>query len=135
VILAVGLLVAVGSALFLYVFGLPLDASVGALVPFTTVCVGVILGPALVVMASKDVRVSTEITGLIIRLRTFGDDDGRRYYVAVDDGRSRLLRAFRVSASQYDGLHQGGRVTVRFTPNLGRVRWIIPAPDPAVFAG
>jgi hypothetical protein len=80
-------------------------------------------------MSGKDLRNSTETTGPIVRLRALGDDDGLRYYLAVDDGSSRYIRAFRVSERQYGDVREGENVTVRFTPNLGRVRWIIPATD------
>jgi hypothetical protein len=60
-------------------------------------------------------------TGRILRLRTFGDSDSRRYYKAVDDGRSPAIRAFRLS------VREGETVTVRFTPHLGCVRWITGA--------
>jgi hypothetical protein len=57
--------------------------------------------------------------------------DRRRSYVVVDDARSPVIPTFKVSPSQYAGLVQGETVTVRFTPNLGRVRWIISASDAA----
>ena len=127
--LGVGLVVALGCIWFLYTFGFPLDTALGGLVPFTAACVGAVVGPALVVMSGKDLRNSTETTGPIIRLRALGDDDSLRYYLAVDDGSSRYIRAFRVSERQYGDVREGENVTVRFTPNLGRVRWIIPATD------
>jgi len=59
----------------------------GAL-PFGIACVGLVVGVAIVVMAAGDWRTALEVTGPILRLRTFGDDDKSRYYVAVDDGTS-----------------------------------------------
>ena len=128
--LVVGLAVVVGSALFLYLFGASLiDAGVFGAVPLAAVGIAVILGVAVVVVAGSDWRTAVEVTGPILRLRSFGDDKKERFYVAVDDGESRKLRAFKVSPRLYQGLGQGDQVTVRATANLGGVRWIIPASD------
>jgi hypothetical protein len=59
----------------------------------------------------------------------FENDDKKSYYVAVDDGVSSSIRAFRVSEQQYAGLRQGQVVTVRSTARLGRVRWIVRESD------
>jgi hypothetical protein len=72
---------------------------------------------------------ASEVTGRILRLRSFGDDKKQRYFVAVDDGSSRRIRAFRVSPHLYEGLEQDEVVTVRTTSNLGCVRWIIRASE------
>jgi hypothetical protein len=95
----------------------------------------VVLGAALVVMAGADWRTTVEVTGPILRLRAFGDEKKRRYYAAVDDGSARVIRAWRVSPSQYTGVEQGELVTVRLTSNLGCVRWIIRATDDGGAAG
>jgi hypothetical protein len=86
-------------------------------------------------MGGADWRTEAEVTGPVLRLRTFGDDKKRRYYAAVDGGDSRAIRAFRLSASQYAQVEQGQLVAVRLTPNLGCVRWIIRAPDSESAAG
>ncbi len=106
---------------------------VGALLDLIA-CGGVILGVCLVVMGGADWRSSAEVTGPVLRLRAFGDDE-KRYYAAVDDGDSRSIRAWRVSANQYRQLEQGQLVTVRFTPNTGRVRWLLRADDHGGGAG
>lgn len=93
-------------------------------------CVAVVFGIAVTVMAVQDQWSSQEVTGPILRLRAFGgEDDDKRYYAAVDDGSSRSLRALRLDASNYAKLRQGQLVTVASTPNLGRVRSIEPVPD------
>lgn len=119
-----GLGAAVAGALALYWFGPALfDAGiVGALlvVPSAAVLVGI----SLAVMASADLRSSVEVTGPILRLRAFGDDERRRYYVAVDDGESRTVRAWKVDPRHYVGLTQGETITAAITPSLGCVRWI-----------
>jgi hypothetical protein len=136
VVIAAGVLVVVGSALFLYFFGpLLVDARVFGLLVLLIACGGVILGVALVAMGSVDWRSSAEVTGSILRLRAFGDEDKQRYYAAVDDGDSRSIRAWRVSPRQYGQLTQGQLVTIRFTPNTGRVRWLLGADDHGGGAG
>jgi Predicted membrane protein (DUF2207) len=85
----------------------------------------VVLGFALAVMSFTDFRAVVEVTGPILRLRTFGDDESTRYYLAVDDGGSPAIRAWRLNARQYEGLEQGQLVTVVVTRNLGCVRWIL----------
>ena len=135
-VLAAGALVVAGSALSLYFLGPSLvDAGAFAALPLVIACGGVILGVALVAMGGADLRTSAEVTGPILRLRTFGDDKKPRSYAAVDDGGSRVIRAWRLSPGQYAQLEQGQLVTGRFTPNLGRIRWIIGATDAGNAAG
>lgn len=126
----VGLAVFVASGLVLYVLG-PSLVETGALasIPLLIACGGVILGAALVVMAGADWRNAVEVTGPILRLREFGDDDDRRHYVAVDDGTADTIRAWRVSRARYEGLRQGEVITARLTRNLSCVRWIVRAGD------
>jgi len=127
----VGLAVVVASGLFLYVLGPALvDAGALASVPLLVACGGVILGAALVVMAGADWRTAVEVTGPILRLRTFGDDEKRRHYIAVDDGTSDTIRAWRVSPARYEGLRQGEVITARLTRNLSCVRWVVRAEEP-----
>jgi hypothetical protein len=127
VALLVGLALVVGFGLLLYTTGLDLlDAGVFGAVPFAIACIGVVVGVAIVIMAASDWRTAVEVTGPILRLRAFGDDK-ERHYVAVDDGESDAIRAWKVSSSHYQGLHQGDLITARLTRNLCCVRWIIRA--------
>ena len=131
VALLVGLAVAVGAASILYVFGPSfLDTGAFGVVPFAAACIAVVLGVAMVVMAAADWRTAVEVTGPIIRLRALGDEEKLRYYVAVDDGESESIRAWKVSPARYEGLEQGDVVTARLTRNLCCVRWIIRAEMP-----
>jgi hypothetical protein len=131
VALLIGLALVVGFGIFLYLAGPGLlDAGVFGAVPFAIACVGIVLGVAVAIMAASDWRTAVEVTGPILRLRAFGDDDKSRYYVAVDDGESATIRAWKVGRRHYQGLEQGDVVTVRSTANLGCVRWIIPAANP-----
>ena len=127
---AIGLAVFVASGLFLYVLGPSLvDAGALASIPLLIASGGVILGAALVVMAGADWQTAVEVTGPILRLREFGGDDQRRHYIAVDDGTSDTIRAWRVSRARYEGLRQGEVITARLTRNLSCVRWIVCAGD------
>lgn len=126
VALVAGVAVVLASASFLYVFATSLlDAGPVASAFLLVPCAAVILGAAVVVMAWSDWQSPIEVTGPILRLRAFGDDEKRRYYVAVDDGTSSTIRAWRVSPTQYTGLEQGEVITARLTKNLSCVRWII----------
>jgi predicted membrane protein DUF2207 len=86
-----------------------------------------IAGIAYVVLGLSDLGSTREVTGPILRLRRYGDDESPRYYVAVDDGISSRIRAWEVSPALYTGLEQGELVTVRLTKKLGCVRSIVPA--------
>lgn len=132
---SVGLAVAVGAAILLYVIG-PSFLDAGAIATAQLVliaCIG-LLGLLASLRGAADTRGEFDITGPILRLRAFDEDDDTRYYVAVDDGVSPGLRAFRVSREQFRGLRQGEVVTVRATGYLGRVRWIV-RDEPAFAAG
>jgi hypothetical protein len=126
VALLAGLALAAGLGTLLYTSGASfLDAGVLGYPLFAIACVGFVIGVALVVMAASDWRTADEVTGPILRLRTFGDGDKARHYVAVDDGESETIRAWKVSRARYEGLRQGEVITARLTRNLGCVRWIV----------
>jgi hypothetical protein len=133
---AAGLAVVLGSGLFLYALGPSLvDAGLTTAAPLVLACAAVVVGAAVVVMAAADWRNEIEATGPILRLRAFGDDERRRYYVAVDDGSSSTIRAWKVKPARYEGLEQGEVITARLTRNLCCVRWIIRATDGPAVAG
>jgi len=105
------------------------DGHAGAVIAgviFLIPCAAVLLGVALVVMAAGDLRWSTEVTGPILRLRAFGSEKSTRHYVAVDDGTSSGVLAFRVRPVLYAGLAQGQLVRVAVTKNLCLVRSVVP---------
>jgi predicted membrane protein DUF2207 len=131
-----GVGVSVGLGVFPYVLGpSQLEAGVFGAVTFVVACSAFVLAVPAVVMAARDWHDETEVTGPILRLRALGDeDDELRYYVAVDDGASDRIRAFRIDEDDYRGLAQGDVITVRLTSNLGCVRWILREED-AVVAG
>jgi len=129
--IVVGIGAALAGALALYWLGPVLfDAGiVGALL--IVPCAAVLVGISLAVMAYADIRSTVEVTGPILRLRVFGDEKRQRYYVAVDDGLSPTIRAWKVNPRHYLGLMQGETVTAAFTRNLGCVRWITREADEA----
>lgn len=127
-----GIGAALAGALLLYWVGPALfDAGLVGAALLVVPCAAVLVGISLAVMAYADLRSAVEITAPILRLRAFGDDEGRRYYVAVDDGLSRTIRAWRVNPRHYTGLEQGETITTAVTRNLGCVRWITRERDQA----
>jgi hypothetical protein len=127
-----GVAVAVFGGFALYMQGVDLAESAAegwpGFVPgafLALLCGAVLFGIAVAVMAVQDQWSATEVTGPILRLRTFGgEDDDQRHYVAVDDGSSRTITAWRLDPEKYARLSQGDLVTVTATPYLGRVRSI-----------
>jgi hypothetical protein len=137
VVLAKGAGMALVGGFFLYVLGSAATDGVssgfdllfaGAILLVPSVLV--IAGSAYVLLALSDLRSARRVTGPILRLREYGDDDSRRYYVAVDDGVSSRIRACEVSPALYTGLEQGELVTVTLTRRLGCIRSIVSAPEP-----
>jgi hypothetical protein len=128
---------AVGAAvLVLYTFGAALlDSGAIGLAFFVVSCAVVVLGVAVAIVAWTDWLSSSEVTGPILRLRAFGDEKNRRYFVAVDDGTSRTVRAWRVSPERCQGLEQGQVITAHLTRNLCCVRWIVSAASTRAEAG
>jgi hypothetical protein len=131
VAIAAGMGAAIVGALLLYWVGpLLFDAGLaGALL--VVPCAAVLVGISLAVMAAGDLRSTVEFSGPILRLRVFGDEKKARHYLAVDDGESRTIRAWRVDPRHYSGLAQGETVTVATTRSLGCLRWIVGERDPA----
>ena len=126
---AASLVVLVGLGLFLYLFAPSLlQGGLFGAVPVAVAGLGVVLAVALLVIAAADWGTVVEVTGPILRLRTFGgEDDDERHYVAVDDGSSDRVRAWRIDETLYGRLAQGDLITARLSRNLCCVRWIIAA--------
>jgi len=83
-----------------------------------------ILGAIQVLWAFADLWSKADVTGQILRLRVHGSDDKKRHYVAVDDGASSTIRAWRVKPELYSPLEQGQVVVASLTPRLRYVRSI-----------
>jgi predicted membrane protein DUF2207 len=60
------------------------------------------------------------VEGRVLRCRTRGDDDNRRWYVAVDDGTTDRIRAWRFRHAPQ--VPQGATVTAEVSPRTGHVR-------------
>lgn len=129
VALLAGLGAVVAGALVLYWLGSSLAGDPAIAVVLVVPGAAIVVGIAVAVMALADLNSTTEVTGPILRLRVLGGDEGQRHYLAVDDGHSRTIRAWRVNPRHYVGLTQGETVTAAITRNLGCVRWIIRRAD------
>jgi Predicted membrane protein (DUF2207) len=99
----------------LFVFLLAVGTSVGLWSSFTAV------------RAVADLIAAPERrTGVVLRVRTFGRSSRSvgRHYVAVDDGRSPVIRALRIRTgpASADGVIEGEEATATVTPRLRFVR-------------
>jgi hypothetical protein len=122
VLLRAGLAAAAAVVLLL----LANDADIGSGYVALLVAVVAVAGFA-VLRALVDLGSTREVTGQILRLRTYGSDDDKRWYVAVDDGASATIRAWRIKPELYTPLRQYEVVTGTITRNLRYVRSIRPA--------
>ena len=92
---------------------------------FVALPVAVAAAAGLVILrALADLGSTREVTGQVLRLRTYGDDDDKRHYAAVDDGSSPTIRAWRIKPELYSSLRQYQIVTGTLTRNLRYVRSI-----------
>lgn len=84
------------------------------------------VGAAVMILrAVADLWSTRDVTGQILRLRARGaENDEKRLYVAVDDGRSSTIRAWRVKSELYSPLAQDQIVTATLTRRLRYVRSI-----------
>jgi hypothetical protein len=78
------------------------------------------------VRSISDLGRTRRVTGQVLRLRTFGgsSDDPGRHYIAIDDGTSDVIRAWRVPDALWFSVPvaQYRTVTVTVWSHLGRVR-------------
>jgi hypothetical protein len=94
---------------------------------FVAVPAAVAAAAGLVILrALADLGSTREVTGQVLRLRTYGDDDDKRHYAAVDDGSSPTIRAWRIKPELYSSLRQYQIVTGTLTRNLRYARSIRP---------
>jgi hypothetical protein len=137
-----GLGAVVAGALLLYWLGPALveavDGGSSAIVVGAILLVpsgAVVVGIAVAAMAMADNASTVEVTGPILRLRAFGEEKKRRYYVAVDDGTTDRIRAWRVHGRAYVTGFQGATVRATVTGTLRHVKSIERVLDPAPVAG
>jgi hypothetical protein len=105
----------------------PLVAAVGV-----AICVSAsVVGAAMILTGIGDLlRGRTEITGRVLRLRERGSEEKTYWYVAVDDGTSTTVRAWRVKTLPQ--VTQGATVQALVTPALSHVRELRVVPLPPV---
>src|SRR5207244_3227312 len=77
---------------------------------------------ALAVQALSDMFGTRTVEGEALRERTWGSDENITHWVAVDNGKSPVVRAWRVSPSRATEVDQNQVVRARVTPLLGFVR-------------
>jgi hypothetical protein len=129
---AAGLATVIASLLALRALGRPLlDAGLLSSVVVVALGAALCVGAVTALLGAADWLTAVEVTGAVIRRRAFEGRRGTTYFLAVDDGRAAEICAWRVSREQYDDVEQGDLVTVRVTPRLGCVRWILREEDPA----
>ena len=96
-----------------------------ACVPFVLVVVWALV---VLVRAVPDLWSPRQVTGELVRRRArqqifkAGDDPKYWYYLALDDGTSNRISAWRVRGDIYQQVQQGQTVTATVTSNLGYVR-------------
>jgi hypothetical protein len=66
--------------------------------------------------------VTRTVEGEVLRERTWGSDENITHWVAVDNGKSPVVRAWRVSSARATEVDQNQVVRARVTPLLGFVR-------------
>lgn len=79
-----------------------------------------------VVMALTDLVSRPEVRGQVVRKRCFarrssGDTPKYRYWIAIDEGTSREVRAFGIDEERWHPLQEGDVVTARVGRRLGRI--------------
>ena len=77
---------------------------------------------SLVVQALNDLFVTRTVEGEVLRERTWGTDENITHWVAVDNGKSPVVRAWRVSPARATEVDQNQVVRARVSPLLGFVR-------------
>lgn len=137
VALAMSLAVGGFAAVFMWTFlgtGLPVGISEDpvAVIGLAFVVVPAALGlvaAVTLVRAAGDLGTARRVSGVVLRLRRYGGGESEpRCYVAIDDGRSSRIRAFRVRPAVYReaGVAEQHPATAEVTPSLGYVRTLRP---------
>jgi len=87
----------------------------------------------LCVLAISDLGRGSTRSGTVLRIRAYGGsgEAKERHYVAIDDGRSPRIRAFRVPPKhRWIPVIEGKDATATFSPRLGFLRDLRPAAQP-----
>ncbi|RCG23445.1 DUF2207 domain-containing protein [Sphaerisporangium album] len=125
-----GLAAAFFTGFWLWFIGIAVHALIGwpeaLVVPVALLGAGLVAG-APIVFALADLAGKAEVEGRIVRLRAFqtggnGNDDPKyAYWVALDDGRARDVRAYGITAALWQPLTEGDLVKARVFRRLGWV--------------
>ncbi len=78
-----------------------------------------------------DLFAKRQVAGEILRARRYGSEDKPQYYLAVDDGSTDRIRAWRVRRELYVRVPEGAWVTATVTRALRYVRDLQPTTAPA----
>ena len=110
--------------------GLYLFLLIGGAVVLAVAVALAVWGLSMLVRGAMDLGSSRQVTGMVLRLRRFGGGENStpRYFVAVDDGRSPTIRAWRLRPQVWASaaLAEYRPATGMVTPNLGFVESIRP---------
>lgn len=110
------------------------DVAAAGLVVSAVLVIAVAVGLWLVLAGLVSLYGAREVTGDAIRLRQRGGE-AMSCYLAVDDGTSDHVRAWKVRPALYDTLTEYETVTVVVTPLLSYVRAVQKAPAVSATAG
>ncbi|HEY7281103.1 MAG TPA: hypothetical protein VID47_05850 [Actinomycetota bacterium] len=94
---------------------------------------GVVVAVAAAIMFLRgaiDLFAKRQVTGEILRARRYGSDDQPQFYLAVDDGSTDRIRAWRVRRELYVRVPEGGWAAATVTRLLRYVRDLQPTPAP-----
>jgi hypothetical protein len=109
------------------------DIAAGAILASVLLLVALGVGLWLLLSGAVSLSGASTVSGDAIRLRQYGGDS-LSCYLAVDDGTSDHVRAWRVRPIIYDTLTEYDSVTVTVTPLLGYVRQVLKTPAAAAAA-
>lgn len=98
------------------------DIAAGAVVVSAALLIATAVGLWLLLAGMVSLFGSRTVTGDAIRLRQFGGEEPEGCYLAVDDGTSDRVRAWKVAPAIYDHLTEYETVTVTVTALLSHVR-------------
>jgi Predicted membrane protein (DUF2207) C-terminal domain len=89
-----------------------------------SVLVALLLGSIPVILGIADMRAATTVTGQVVRARRFvqsrnDNSTTYRYWIAIDDGRSRTAHAYGIDAARWADLAEGDLVEARVGRWLG----------------
>ncbi|MFC4534081.1 DUF2207 family protein [Sphaerisporangium dianthi] len=123
-----GLVAGLAVGFWLWLFGIVAKATLdwpAAFVMPVAYLGGAVAAAVPITLALADLTTRTEVEGQIVRLRAFqvggSDNPTYAYWVALDDGRRREVKALGIGEARWRPLAEGDRVRARIARRLG---WI-----------